>query len=179
MTIELYFIAVIAVLSALVVPWYVRRLKRDAELYAIWQQRFFDKFDLVANAEAATPEMLNTALLFGKTMRNRKVVWMMVKAILTGEARKPSGPRSLDMSNVPAKLVMDYSLMVVAWFHALSHTAVIRGWMMRNLMFPVFRDLNDMNGDSGKVPPIQEAELRPYREVATASLPKRHLAAAA
>ncbi len=164
--------ALLAAAAVVVVPWYVRRMERDAELYAIWQDRFFEKFDLLLDNKQTPPEVLEIAVMFGDYMRNSRFLTQLVWSIVSGGARYTSKPRNrVDFEKLPPKVAADLALMIVAWLHALSHTAVLRGLLLRNLMFPIFKRPNGAEQSLGEV---DQAVARPFSETVISVAKSRH-----
>jgi hypothetical protein len=165
--------ALLAAAAVVIVPWYVRRMERDAELYAVWQDRFFEKFDLILDNKDSPREVVEIAVLFGDCMRNSRLLSRLVWSIVSGGARYAAKPRgNVDFAKLPPKVAADLSLMIVAWLHAISHTAVLRGLLLRNLMFPIFKRLNGAEANLGDV---DQAVARPFGEtVISVAKPKAH-----
>jgi len=168
MTNLLILLAILAAISVVVVPWYVARLASDADKYCVWQERFFQKFDLLMQDENTPAEFLEMAVLFGDHLRDRRVPRLFLWAMVSGQARARKRDGDLKRSDfspeIPERTVMEFCLMGVAWFHAISYTSVITGRLMRNLMFPLFRRVADEE-EKPDLKKMETGDARPFMEL--------------
>jgi hypothetical protein len=174
MTDLLLLAAILATVSAVVVPWYVRRLASDADNYAMWQDRFFNKFDLLVQDENVTAELLEMAILFGDHLRDRRMLRRLLWLILSGKARAQKAgvlPEGADLNSLPERTAIEFCLLGVAWFHALSYTSVIGGRLLRNVMFPIFRKV--AGDDKPPTNKAETADARPFMGVIISLLRNR------
>jgi hypothetical protein len=158
---ELIIVLIVAATLIATVPLYVRRLNQDAQAYAVWQDRFFNVFDRLLDNKDTPQVIIKVGLSLGESMRNRRLLTSLLWSILSGGARQPHQKEESTIRSLPARVEEDFLLLIVAWLHALSHTGVVRGYLLRNLMFPIFKRIN---GEEQNLRDVDQGAVRPYGE---------------